>query len=470
MQHKTKYIRWLLLIFIIAPVLYWAFLQAQLLLTRAAGVKANIIVDTSFTQGIIKPSWFSFSQGGEESKDMIAPVIDQSKLLTPRYIRLDHLYDHFSVVNRGGDGQLAFNFAGLDGAVKSILATGALPFFSLSYMPPAISSGDILAIPRDWNEWALVVQRTIEHYSGKSGMNLSNVYYEVWNEPDLFGGWKYSGPKNYLTLYTYSALGAQRAQGVNRFLIGGPATTQLYKNWIVALANHVTANNLRIDFFSWHRYTTDPNAYFKDISDVTGWLFYYPTLISLPRIISEWGFDSDINSGYDGNFAAAHTVATVRQIINGYEQLFAFEVVDGPGPDGKKYWGRWGLLTHPSAGVSQKPRFSAFQLLQKMSGQRLLVSGEGTWVSGFASKDGNRIALILANYDRYGRNTEQVPVSFSHLSEGNYLFTTTRLGQKPVAQTITTSNNSFITNTVMQASGVVLLELEPVVASSSAAF
>src|SRR3972149_1571123 len=52
--------------------------------------------------------------------------------------------------------------------------------------------------------WQNLAQKTVEHVSGKAGLNLSNVYYEVWNEPDLFGGYKVYGGKNYLDLYSHS--------------------------------------------------------------------------------------------------------------------------------------------------------------------------------------------------------------------------------------------------------------------------
>lgn len=448
-----------LLLLLLLPIVYFAANTVQQLLTQASGTKANIEVDTTHTLEPIKTSWMSFSQGGEEPKDMIAPVVSDIKPLNPRYIRIDHLYDHHPVVSRSSGGSLSFNFARIDAIVDSILATGAKPFFALSYMPQAIASGDITSIPRDWNEWALVVQKTIERYSGQSGYNLTDVYYEVWNEPDLFGGWKYAGPKNYLTLYTYAAQGAQNAQNTNSFKLGGPATTQLYKNWIVAIADHVTKNKLRFDFFSWHRYTTDPTHYGRDVAEVTSWLFPYPTLVTLPRVISEWGFDSDINPGYDGNLGAAHSVATVRQALNGYDQLFAFEVVDGPDPAGKKFWGRWGLITHPTMGKQKKPRYAAFSMLSELKGTRLYLKGEGTWVTGVATREDQTFQLLLSNYDLQGRNSETVPVRIAPLRNGSYMLTTTRLSQKPITTTIEVSEEQLQTEIIMTPNEVVLLNL-----------
>lgn len=462
-RNRFSLISFIILIFLLLllPFLYVASQKVQQLITRASGIKANIVVDAAHTLEPIKPAWKSFAQGGEESKNMFTPVVGEMKNLQPTYIRIDHIYDHHPIVSRDGNGALQFNFAPLTDIVKSIQAMGAKPFIALSYMPSTIASGDITSAPRDWNEWALVVQKTIEHVSSKNGMNISDVYYEVWNEPDLFGNWKYYGEKNYLTLYTYSAQGAKRAQNTNAYKLGGPATTKLYKNWIIALAKHVTQNNLRFDFFSWHHYTLDPQEYATDVAEITSWLFPYPTLIAVPRVISEWGFDSEINAGYDGNFAAAHTVATIRQAINGYEQLFTFEVVDGPDPAGKKFWGRWGLLTHPSQGIQRKPRYTAFQLLNQLQGKRLFLSGEGTWVTGIAALNDQTIRVILSNYDKSGRNTEKVPLRIDSIPNGNYTLLTTYLGKKVQKTTLTITNGFFVTELSMTPSSVALIELIP---------
>lgn len=462
-QKTTTLISLLFLVGLIVlfPFLFKASQTVQQLLSRATGKKASIVVNAKHTLEPITPFWQSFAQGGEESTNMIAPVVSEMTQLDPKFIRIDHIYDHHPTVTRSETGTLVFNFSSLDGVIKSIRATGATPFISLSYMPQALASGDITSTPKNWNEWALVVQKTIEHISGKNNLNIENVYYEVWNEPDLFGNWKYSGEKNYLTLYRYAALGASNAQNTNNYKLGGPATTQLYKNWIVALAEFTKENNIRIDFISWHRYTTDPTQYTKDLSEVTSWLFRYPSLVNLPRIISEWGFDSDINPRYDGNFAAAHTAATIRQAINGYSQLFTFEIVDGKDPAGNKYWGRWGLLTHPSLGKTKKPRFEVFKLLNQIEGQRLLVTGEGTWVSALASTTNQVIKILLINYDQAGTNTETVPLSITSLENGTYQLKTTRLGSAPLTTTHEITTSEFTTEVLMPVSSVVLLEVQP---------
>jgi len=452
----------LVLLLITLPFLGKASQTVQQLYTRATGTKANITIDIERKLGSINQSWNSYAQGGEESVNMIAPVVSQVQELSPQYIRIDHLYDRNSIVNRDGSGNLTYDFSTLDEMVRSILQTGATPFFALSYMPPAISEGDIIDKPRDWNEWQQVVRRTIEHYSGRNELNISDVYYEVWNEPDLFGNWRYYGDKNYLTLYTYASIGAQNAQNTNSFKFGGPATTQLYKNWITTLVKHVTNNDLRLDFISWHRYDLDPIKFNEDAADLNNWLKDFPEYADLPKVISEWGFDPEINGGYDTNFAAAHAVASARQMLDFYDINFAFEIVDGPDPANQTFWGRWGLLTHPTKESIKKPRFGAFKMLNQITGTRLYVDGEGTWTTAIASIDKDlNIRVMLVNYDRYSKNIEPVPLTLTNMENGTYELIRQRLGEKTSSQKIMIDNNTYSTEVIMLKNSVTLFQFTP---------
>ena len=71
---------------------------------------------------------------------MLANVIPQTAALYPRYIRLDHIYDYYDLVNRDNRGNLQLNWQKLDATVCDIFHTGAKPFFSLGYMPSVLSS------------------------------------------------------------------------------------------------------------------------------------------------------------------------------------------------------------------------------------------------------------------------------------------------------------------------------------------
>lgn len=439
------------------PLLLFGVYQAVIIVSRAAGTQANIIVDvTNVLEPIRTDFYHALAQGGEESTDMLASVIGETRALKPQLIRLDHLYDHYDVVGRSGN-ELTFNFTRLDAAVDSILATGAKPLLALSFMPSAIArDGNIINPPNNWDEWALVVQRTIEHYSGRSARNLTGVYYEVWNEPDLgqFGSWKLSGDKNYLTLYRYAAVGANRAQNVNQFFLGGPATTGLYKNWIISLV----ASGNRLDFLSWHSYLADPKRFNDDQRNIATWLLSYPQYTLIPKLITEFGFTGNKSKAYGTTYAAAHTAATIRQLISGRPTYaFSFQIKDGPNQaetaDG------WGLLTHDDNGKRPKPRYYIFNFLDAMAGNRLELSGEGTWVTGFSSVRDNTMRLMLVNFDMGGNHVETVPITFTNIQPGTYRYRERFLLGRDVTITEVATVSAFTRRLYMPAQSVAILEL-----------
>jgi len=95
-------------------------------------------------------------------------------------------------------------------------------------------------------------------------------------------------------------------------------------------------------------------------------------------------------------------------------KLFHFEIKDGIGPE--KYWGRWGLFTHESWGLPEaKPRYQALLFLNRMSGNKVNVAGEGSWVKAFAKEEKGIIKLFIVNYDPWGKNNETVPLTFNNL-------------------------------------------------------
>jgi xylan 1,4-beta-xylosidase len=427
--------------------------------SQASGEPANIVVDTQAVLGPMPRPWRNLAQGGEAFDWRLEPLVPKVKALKPEYIRIDHIYDFYDIV-KGTPGNLTFDFSKMDPVVDDILATGAKPYIALSYMPPAIASGDIVSAPKNWADWQLVVQKTIEHYSGTKG--ISDIYYEVWNEPDLFGGWKYYGDKSYLTLYTYSARGAANARNVKPFKLGGPGITALYKNWFHALAKHAVNNNLRLDFFSWHRYNLDIDQYKQDMTEARTWLADYPQLEpTLELHITEWGHDSNNHAGYDSGYGAAHTVAGAIEMVGIVQRAFAFEIQDGPDPAGQTNWGRWGMFTAVKAGATAKPRYYALQMLDSIGDQRLSLQGKGYWVKGLAARNAaGNTEVLLANYDRNAKHVETVPVTFTNILPGSYTVTKKFLSGQLTTEKVATTAAALQINVAMPVNSVAKIELK----------
>lgn len=382
-------------------------------------IPADIEIDVSKRVGTVKGPWTAYAQGGEEAGGMLVGTVDKMKKLKPSYVRLDHIFDddYYGVVRREG-GTLRANFTKLDQTIDNITAMGAKPFLSLGYMPSEIASSKTDQ-PNNWDEWQWLVDQTIRHYSGKNAKNIKNVYYEVWNEPDLesFGYWKYYGEKSYMNLYGASARAAKPLKNdtnMQSFKFGGPGITALYKNWVLSLIKFADGNGYPLDFISWHRYDYYPSRFTQDIDEMKEWLG--EDFGGYEMVISEWGPDPGKTPIYSGKYAAAHAVAVSRELIDGIDWAYAFEVKDGPGQED---FG-WGLLTHNTVGMKPKPRYYGLSLLNNMSGNRLRMIGEGSNVVGWAVGSSNNVRVVLTNFQPNGSDLETVPVKFTGLASGQY--------------------------------------------------
>lgn len=410
---------------------------SQELFSRATYIPADLQVDGAAVIGPLPRPWANLAQGGEDHAWRLAPLANEVRALRPEYIRLDHLYDFYDIVS-GSSGNLQFDFSKLDPLLDDIKAVGATPYIALSYTPTQLSAdGSIVGKPSNYQDWQVIVTRTIQHISGTR--NIPNVYYEVWNEPDLFGDWKYYGSKNYLDLYAASARGANNVGNTQPFKLGGPAITALYKNWVIALAEYAQKNQLRLDFISWHRYNRDIDQYRQDMINVRNWLNDTTVAVNdLEYHVTEWGHDSEIDPGYDTAYGAAHTVAGAIEMIGYIERAFVFEIQDGKSPEGKPYWGRWGLFTHESAGSVAKPRYKALLMLNQLGSERLQLLGKGSFVKAVATRDENgAIVIAMANFDPAGRSRETVPLTLRNIPMTQNQVTITYLSKAPLKVTAT---------------------------------
>lgn len=421
-----KNVVFLLLILVSVPVSLILLNQKTNFFNRASGTNANLVVDASKFIGGKSESWRYLAQGGEEKGRQLLPVIDKVKALRPKYIRIDHVFDYYTKDE-------------LDQIIRDITSAGAKPFISLSYMPANLAKdGDVTSLPNDWQAWENLVQSTVERISGKNGLNIDGVYYEVWNEPDLFGKFKYYGNKNYLELYSHTSLAVKRAKNVNGLKVGGPATTAYYENWMDKLLSHALENNLPIDFLSWHRYSKDLSVFEEDYMSTLN----YP---NMEIIITESGPNSENDSVYDNKLGAIHLIATTALMEGKVDKVFTFEIKDGPGNE--KYWGRWGLLTHEKWGTPEaKSRYGAFNFLNNFVGfEPIETSGAGSWVKAFAKRKDNIVKILVVNYDQYGTHSEAVPLKVINLPSNTFTLKRIDFSQGETTEKIDLTTNEWET-------------------------
>ncbi len=396
---------------------------------KAGGTPANLIIDAGFSFPDSNYTWKNLAQGGEEKGRQLSGVIAPVAALHPNYIRIDHVFDFFD------------SFASLDETLGDIKAAGAKPFISLSPLPET---------PINWGEWELKVQNLIQHISGTLG--ISNVYYEVGNEPDLFGGWKTYGAKNYFDLYAHSVAASNRASSVRPFKIGGPATTALYDSWSTGFGKFVLTNNLRLDFYSWHKYSTNLDNLENNAINAKRWLLESGLPDNIELVISEIGPDSNNNAIYDNGFGAIHTLASAATLEDSVNKIFTFEIKDGP-------VNKWGILNR-SGGA--KPRYNALLFLNNIVGDRLRTTGQGSWVKAFSKTNGKTVKTLVVNYDPNGTHTEAVPLNYINLLTKDFEFRRINWGDGPQTDIqVATNESSWSTLELMNPNTAAIFEIIP---------
>ena len=455
MNQKTKKIISIVLLFAILPFLLFAIQKITEFRKKATPIPANILIDTTNLQGSLNSAmWQNFSQGGEEPKDMIGPVINQIKALSPKLIRVDHLFDYYDVYQSPGQ----YNFSKLDQIVESIISTGATPILSLSYTPPSMAKNNQNAgEPNNWDDWYQLIKATARRYSVDK--KIPNIYYEVWNEPDLFGSWHYTKNPSYTTLFIQTNKAV--ANGINNqatYKIGGPAITAFYENWIKSLFKTATDNNLKLDFISWHKYSKNISDFTADSDKLTKILSGYPDFFGIERIISEVGPNSEPDAWYDNYMSGIHLLALTTQLSGKIHKIFTFEVVDGPSPRSAISSG-WGLLTHPNKGAQPKPRFLAIQFLNQLHGQKVYAVGDGSFITSISTKDKNIIQTLVVNYDPENKHYETFPITYQNIEPGKYQLKYTHFLGDSSQKNITVTGSSYGEQVYMEPNTAVLIEL-----------
>src|SRR6201997_4332808 len=178
-----------------------------------------------------------------------------------KYVRFHAILDDENgVYDEDAQGNPAYNFSYVDQSYDGLLANGVRPFVEISFMPKKLASKEMLhafwykqniAPPKDYVKWDGLITAFAQHLIERYGIDeVSQWYFEVWNEPnlDFWGG--EPRQSSYWELYDHTV---RALKAVNsRIRVGGPATAQAA--WADAFIQHCSENHVPADFVSTHVY------------------------------------------------------------------------------------------------------------------------------------------------------------------------------------------------------------------------
>jgi xylan 1,4-beta-xylosidase len=333
------------------------------------------------------------------------------------YVRFhDILDDDVGVYAENAAGEPIYNFSYVDQIYDGLLANGVRPFVELSFMPGRLAAEHsvqsfwyhpIVAPPKDWTKWANLVSHFAQHLVDRYGIDeVSQWYFEVWNEPNL-DFW--AGDPKQETYYRLYDLSARALKAVSpRLRVGGPATAQAA--WVDAFVRHCAENHVPVDFVSTHVYAND------SAKDVFGTEEQIPRsamvcraarkvhdqvlAAPLPDLPIIW---SEYNASYknepdvtDSVFMGPWLANTVAQ-CDGLSEMMSYwtfsDVFDEQGVAKQPFYGGYGLIAEDGL---PKPSFNAFELLHMLGQRRIAEPSDSVLVT--VKSDGT---LVVALWNAY---------------------------------------------------------------------
>jgi xylan 1,4-beta-xylosidase len=333
-----------------------------------------------------------------------------------QYVRFHAIFhDEVGIYDENEQGQPIYNFSYLDQIYDGLLANGVRPFVELSFMPKKLAARDMphafwykpnVSPPKDWAKWDDLITAFAKHLIERYGMaEVSQWYFEVWNEPnlDFWGG----DPRQstYWDLYDHTAAALKAVN--TKLRVGGPSTAQAA--WADAFLQHCAEKKVPVDFVSSHVYGNDRSQ------DVFGTNEEIPRnamvcravkkvhdqikASSMPNLPLIW---SEFNASYmnepdvtDSAYMGPWLADTLRQ-CDGLVDIMSYwtfsDVFEEQGVVKNPFYGGFGLI---AAGGIPKPAFNAFRLLHGLGDQRITLDSDSALLT--RRKDGT-LVLAVWNY------------------------------------------------------------------------
>jgi xylan 1,4-beta-xylosidase len=404
----------------IVRVLALATCLSFCLTAALAQTSETIVVDPSAAAHPFPHFWEQMFGSGRAVltlRDSYRRDLHEVKQVTDfKYVRFHAIFhDEVGIYNEDDKGQVQYNFSYVDQIYDSLLANGVRPFVELSFMPKKLAAREIFhafwykpntSPPKDYAKWDDMITQFTRHLVDRYGLQeVSQWYFEVWNEPnlDFWGG----DPRQatYWELYDHTVKAIKNVNPTLR--VGGPSTAQAA--WADAFIKHCADSHVPVDFVSSHVYGNDKSE------DVFGTHDVIPRdqmvcravkkvhdqikSSSMPNLPLIW---SEFNASYmneptvtDTSYMGPWLADTIRQcdgIVDSMSYWTFSDVFEEQGVVKTPLYGGFGLI---AAGDIPKPAFNAFKLLHELGEERITLDSNSALLT--RKKDGS-LVLAVWNY------------------------------------------------------------------------
>jgi xylan 1,4-beta-xylosidase len=385
--------------------------------TAKAATDSPIVIDATAAAHPLPHFWEQMFGSGRAiltlRDDYRRDLRDVKQVTDLQYVRFHAiLHDEVGVYDEDAQGNAVYNFSYVDQIYDGLRAQGVRPFVEISFMPKRLAARDVVqeffyhpndSPPKDWAKWDALMKAFAEHLVARYGLDeVSQWYFEVWNEPNI-GFWA-GNPKQetYWELYDHTAADLKAVNA--RLRVGGPASAQAA--WVDAFLKHCADKHVPVDFASTHVYGND------SAKDVFGTDEQIPRDKMVCRAVKKvheqiqaspfpkmpliW---SEFNASYmnepnvtDALYMGpwmAQTIGDCDGLVDVMSYWTFSDVFEEQGVVKTPFYGGFGLI---AAGGIPKPSFNVFKVLHRLGDERL-ASDSDVLVTR-RKKDGAIVAAV----------------------------------------------------------------------------
>lgn len=188
-----------------------------------------------------------------------------------------------------------YNFGLTDEYLRRCFEVGAEPLFRLGVSIEHAPVKRHIYPPKDYAKWARICEYIIRHYTEgwADGHHWPITYWEIWNEPDGGDNMWLGTPAQYYALYAETARHLKAC--FPHLKIGGAGFTRGINDFTRGFLQFLAAEHARtgarvpLDFFSWHRYFTDPDRMTEESAAVDALLAAHG-YADAESVFDEWNY------------------------------------------------------------------------------------------------------------------------------------------------------------------------------------
>ena len=256
--------------------------------------------------------------------------------------------------------------------------------------------------PKDFDKWARIAEHIVRHENEgwADGFHRGIEYWEIWNEPDTSGQSCWTGTMTeFIRLFDISLKHLKGCFPDLKF--GGPALTHM-KNvaFFQEFIPYLKTERPPMDFFSFHRYGTTPEALVRDVLKAKDYMIEagYP---DCELILDEWNY----LYGWSPRERLIYTFEAIRSLkASAFISACMIACQNSPLDHLMYYDARPsdfnGLFDRQTL-ETKKGYYSifAFSDLAELGTQvETIAEGEGIYALAAKSADGKHGALLLTSY------------------------------------------------------------------------